>query len=311
MFAELLLAQIVESNQWVEILLLFMIAGMLGGILAALQYTDVSALIEHPPSVLGWQRIASVMLALLVSGLGGVGGALAALFLLLMDNKIAAGPLNDQSRLTYVATGVVTGFLGFRLMKYVAMRFEDVTRRAAEEQAERTATSVVEERLRFDQQKLTRMEAINLGRMSQISEYAQNAPAAIERLLPIYQNNVADREVAILLAWLQANRTKNLPQAIATLSESIQALSRQNDEPNQADLLYNRACYHARRSDLEGEAEAALHDLAASCRIKPENWRFAIEIDSKNEFRHLSDRPEFLAIGRLSSALPQTSKTNA
>ena len=297
MFAELLLAQIIDSGQWIEILLLFMIAGMVGGMLAALQYTDVSALLQNPPTVLGWQRMVSVMLALVVSGLGGVGGALAALFLLLMDNKIAGGPLTDQSRLTYVATGVVTGFLGFRLMKYVAIRFEDMTRKTAEEQAERTAMQVVEQKLDVDQRRLVRMEAINLGRLAQLGEYAQNAPTAIERLLPIFRDKPGDREVAILLAWLHANRSKNIDQAIATLSESIQTHTLQSDD--RADLLYNRACYHARRSDRDGEAAAALRDLTASCKLKPDNWRFALEEDGKNEFLHLRDRPEFQTLAKL------------
>ena len=377
---------------WIQTLLLFAISGFFGGILAAIQYTDVDKLLKAG-GILGtssdtnedtkdtkntkdtkdtkdtkaeekglWK---STVLGLLISGLGGVGGAAAALFLMLADDKIKPGTLDDRARLVFVTTGVIAGFIGIRLLKYVALQFdkqlkehveataakkaEEISTTAAvkAEQIATTATVKAEEKakeiattvaVKAEQvattaeeaktiasdtrevvgleKKITaqiqRQAALAVGRLVQFDLFAINADSAVTQLEPLFAANPTDREIALTLGWIYANRYQDnkLEDAIRVLSGPIDHL-RQNqmtntptDQSNLSDLLYNRACYYARLAKKEGypskdtelgrnDLKLAAADLDESCSLNRENWEYAWKEDKKREFDHLKTTDVF------------------
>src|SRR5205807_1803555 len=69
-----------QPTIWVAVLILFGISGAAGGILAALQLTDLPELMKSSELRMSRVRAANITLALAISAAGGIGGAGAALF---------------------------------------------------------------------------------------------------------------------------------------------------------------------------------------------------------------------------------------
>ncbi len=79
------------TGTWALTLVLFCLSGAVESVLAALQYADVLRLMKHDRNLVKWNRLGNLVVGFGVSGLGGVGGAIAALFLMLADDKIKPG----------------------------------------------------------------------------------------------------------------------------------------------------------------------------------------------------------------------------
>lgn len=111
----------VQFPLWLGTILLFMIGGGLGGIVAHMQRLQDGSTLGR----LSWSD--EVTRGLVISATGGMGGAFAAMFIMILDSKISKQQtpnLDDYVILTFVSTAFVSGYLGFRFLKSVAERFE-------------------------------------------------------------------------------------------------------------------------------------------------------------------------------------------
>ena len=293
---------------WVEVLLLFGVSGAFGGILAAIQLARIPNLFKSSEYIWQMWRPANVALALLASAFGGVGGAGAAMYVMLLVGKIAKGSLEDLDRLTYVSTGLLAGFLGFSLLKKVAEGFGDALRlRDVEDKVDQER----KERLRNEL-----ATAVNLGRAAQNTkkpptpEELATVNAAVEALTRMRKEFPADRSAAQILGWLLANRLEQrLQNAIEVLDSAVAALAEGGlqDSKDCARLMYNRACYHYRFAMDQTLAEAAradhkrrmYEDLARVLRIEPAMAGKAladtagdfVNVLGEDQFRRLTAQP--------------------
>jgi len=296
---------------WVDTLLIFAFFGAFGGVLAAIQTTDVHKLMKLTEVRWGgWPRFFCVALGLFISACGGIGGAIAGLLILLVDGKIQRTDLTDHDRLLYAGTGLVAGFIGFRLLKRVAERFDKVME-AAEKKAEQTAERVTEDKLAQEHQKemqrdlLTRsigQGLIAAGGNVRPSEIDQ----AIRNLELARKEFPRDRTAIIVLARLYANQRRDLQTAIETLTHGLDAVQQQQttQQKDIADILYNRACYYfrlAKQTADEGEKarliELMYTDLDRSFQLSSENIQDAHQdtdfqdLKTDSRFAKLTKRP--------------------
>ncbi|HEV8069236.1 MAG TPA: hypothetical protein VGP76_15965 [Planctomycetaceae bacterium] len=270
-----------------KVLILFAVSGAFGGVLGAIQLTDIPTLIRSPLSA-HWNpfRAYNVMLGLIVSSLGGIGGAVAAMLVMALDNKIefdkVTCAIGEKNKLVYIGMGTVAGFIGFKLLGKIAERvgtwlqIKDEVKR----QVERSAS---EERKRADEL----VAAITKG----ISAQVPNArPAAISDAVTALEKVRTDapdnRTVAMMLSWFYADtEPKNPQKSVIILTETLAAMKSRGTEAAEhvADILYNRACFQYRLAEAAQGAEKdklrelVYKDLEESVRLRPDNARDAVE----------------------------------
>lgn len=147
---------------WTQIILCFGLAGAFGGILASIQHINLPSLLASSENE-HWtrERMCNVVLALLIGAMGGVGGAGAALFVMLVDSKIKVPP-DDLGRLSAITSGLLGGFVGFQLLKRVAEQALNPAAKAEAELAGKKAATKVAKQLADERGALN--EAITEGR---------------------------------------------------------------------------------------------------------------------------------------------------
>jgi tetratricopeptide (TPR) repeat protein len=263
---------------WVQILLCFGMSGAFGGILASMQLANLPDLLRSAQAD-HWSlpRIFNVALALVISAFGGIGGASAALFVMLLDGKIKQN-LDDISRLTYVTSGLLAGFVGFQLLKRVAEGFAQALN-AAKDVAGKEASRIVEPL----QKRAELFEAITEGMVAlqnKESVRKETIQEAIARLESIRKDFPENRRAAILLGRLYRHCMNDLQRAVEVLSDAKRGMDeKQNTKPDdEAAVLFNRACYNCLLSNnattpLEKEElkNKGYADLELACKISPQN----------------------------------------
>jgi hypothetical protein len=270
------------SPVWIGVLFLFGISGAVGGVLAALQLTSLPDLIKSSDNHWNKNRTINIAIALLISGLGGVGGAGSALFVMLLDGKIKDNTLTDTNKLTYVSTGLIAGFLGFSLLKKIAEAFARAIQ--VKEEARDEAKKVVE----VETQKLdARIKADELSNAvaQGLSAWYSRKPKsrffeeALNRLVDARKEAPDHRSAAIVLANLYQLKG-DLPKSVETVTDTLRAMKERKTENDDdvAALLYNRTCYlaglleqthdPAERTQLE---QRVYDDLARSFELDPKN----------------------------------------
>ena len=127
---------------WWTVLGIFAVAGLVGGSLATLQLVKIPDLFK-PRDQDYWRKhfLRDCTLAVLCNAAGGFGGAYAALFVMILDNKIG-DTLGEKEKLTYAVTGVVAGFLGLQLLNLAAGALIKAARSAAGEAAKEQVEGV-------------------------------------------------------------------------------------------------------------------------------------------------------------------------
>jgi tetratricopeptide (TPR) repeat protein len=296
---------------WIPVLLLFLISGAFGGILAALQMTQVEVLFRSSEATgWNWIRARNVGTAVGISAVGGAGAAVAALFVMLLDGKIKARTegtakcnviICDIDALTYISTGVLAGFLGFRLLTSVATNFLDRQKLGHVEKE-------TDRKLEEMSKKLDLKEAVTKGMIACTRE--PNHPdiaEAITKLSKLLEVFPAQREAIVVLGRLY-RRTGDLTKAIAVLQQGLDAMKRvTTSDADRSGVNYNLACYHCLLSKTATGAERdrlltqAFDYLRESIRLDPSNAKDAA---TDEDFGLIWGAPEFAQILTAAGATP-------
>lgn len=293
---------------WVSILLLFIFSGAFGGVLAAIQLAKIPELFRSSEYIWKLWRPPNVALAVVVSALGGVGGALAALFVMILGGQLRNKPFGDEEKLLYIATGVIAGFLGFRFLGKVADKLDQQMLDDMEAKIRKDTLAKAEQA----RKQAELQTAIALGRLVQsmrvpLTDQDKNSRAAAVRALEAsIRDFPTDRQANIILGWIFAHRIhfNNPRRGIDILTSALEARSAAGMSPDkdQADFLYNRACYFYRWAFLDGTSAAdrdaakrdMYRDLRESIRITPANAEVARkEAEEGKDFAEVRAEPDF------------------
>jgi hypothetical protein len=237
-----------RSAEWIPVLVLFVASGALGGFLGPLQLPDVATLMRSDADDhFRIRRVRNVLLAFLVSAGGGVGGAFALLFLMLLDDKVRF-PSDSKTILLYVSSGVLAGFLGFQFLKVIAANL--LKNLGLLQDAERKVEDL---RRRGELRSAVTLGLFDLGdshaRMNNVGE----SIATLEALLPDFP---AERRPNMVLANLYGLKKRDYAKAIEILTEYVKQIDRtaRSGERvfDRADALYNLACFQAMWADSLG-----------------------------------------------------------
>ena len=235
----------------------------------------------------------------LFSAFLGIGGAFAVQFVLIGINKFEAQDI-ATSILWLFTTCVVAGYSGRRMLSLVSSKLEEQVGKAKEEAdkaKEEADEAKAEARVAKDESDtgllITRASAA-IGPHSTMSERI----ALILELRAFLKVKPTHRYLTILAARL-CRRDENYEDAVDILSEFVKVKEKlgQHDK-DFADVLYNRACYHAliastANYDNKDAIEACLKDLASSVAISKEN---AADAKSDEDFKFVEGLPEFQQI---------------
>jgi len=288
--------RIAHGEAW-TVLLLFAVSGLLGGLLAGLHLTDAEKLRgSSAGDHWRWAHARNYLARLALSASGGIGGGIAALFIMLLDGKIEV-PMDDLLVLRYVSTSVIAGFLGYQLLGGIARQWaqqfgamKDVADKAAQEKFEEA------------QRRLERQQAITSGLFAQ-SETArqEDVERAIAQLREQLSRYPDDRALAMILSVIYFRKRNDLEEAIRILEDAMKVMKERGTETpeNIADMHYNLACYHcalmtsstdaARRDRHRKETYRHLREAVR----QPANADFAA---SDPDLDAIRNDPEFLQI---------------
>ncbi len=265
--------------EWVNALWIFVISGAVGGMLATLRLIDVAALFKSAIEAKRARRDRALRFGgvLFLNALGGVGGAAAVLFFLVLDSKVNVTDGN-RSRLLYVTEGFIAGFIGLQLLNLAAGALIKAAEKTAGDVAKETAGQVAKETVgqaakdaagqfatqagaAIEQQvadatkheliETKRELAILHGRQAQADGASEeDVRVAEERLRSALQAEPGNRRLTIVLGNLLA-RKRGLPAAIEFLTQG--AVTHKTLWPdakvNQGAIHYNLAYYCWRLSE--------------------------------------------------------------
>lgn len=274
---------------WALTLVLASLSGAFGGILNVLRLLEPRDIFEGKPIPSGGRLLGAITLG----GIIGSGGAIAMLFV-----SSAAGKLNTadntSNMLTLISLGVISGFLGYRLLSGVADRLEkDVLQIQGKADAQDREIQQSKLQMEF-------VEAITQGLVAADNEKlgVSELTEPIRKLEAVRVKVPADRKIGIVLGRLYVRR-EEYDQAICVLSEVLAAkkAAGTGSDADAAALLYNRACYLAvlagKTADPTKQTalkEKAYVDLESSVKFSPDNKKEAAVDD---DFSALKSEDKF------------------
>ena len=286
------------------VLILFVVSGMVGGTLAGTSLSDIKALMTPPANAQAysweWWKVRDYCFGLGLSSAGGIGGAMAALFVMLIDSKITF-QLDNLKVLTYVTTGVISGFLGYQLIGTIARRWADtIGLKEAADKVKQNADQVAEatDQLRKLGSRLELAEARSEGLAAQFESSPEDVvEQAITKLDKVLKEFPDDRQANMILSVLYFGRRKDPQRAAEVLTVAI---NRGKQAPtDEADMRYNRAAYYAHllsaapENEKAGWRDKAVDDIRRSIDLKRSN---AAAIAADKDFWPLWDNADFCTL---------------
>ncbi len=270
------------------IIVVMCISGVFGGILNVLQDIDIRKLVQE-----GDRAISSVprfVAGLVLGGFRGSGGAIAMLFLLAVADKLPTTATSKNIVILF-SLGVVSGFIGYRLLRRVAASVE----KQIEEAVGRTEKKIEEVEDRVDKD-VRLADALRWGEITAEREVVlpSDLRAPIEDLEEVRREMPSESQVGIMLGRLYVEKSDDVRKGIRVLSEVLEAKKKEGADKDEyaADLLYNRACYFnliankASGPEKNELKEKAYEDLEASIRLAPENKDDALVDPVLESLRH-------------------------
>ena len=298
-----------EVADWVWVLLQFGLAGAVGGLLTLISQFNPMEVIGSKKNYACEANYWNVALAMLISIMGGIGGAGAAMYFMSFNSKLKI-PENGLQILENCLTGFISGFIGFALLRQMAKSFAKLTlseeeRDALARQAARTAN---EEQLNWRELEDCVQDAreIRKRQLSATDAKFLDARRKLETERARFPEFKEHRRAAIVLANMYYDAL-DFAKAKGIVSETISAIepqltseteaTRQRARKNIADLLYNRACYSAKMVAANESTRATLlpdlvADLDRSFELSPENVREA-EAELTGDFNSVKDEQTF------------------
>jgi len=290
------------------VLIIFAITGAFGGILAALQFSDIRRLLDKDHFSVYGDRVYNILLAFAISALCGIGGATAGLFICLLDGRSFKDTssdgahykikLNDYDRLFFICVGISSGFAGLRFLKTVSdhmeKRFTDVNKKSTK--AVRVANQALQE-IKHDQL----MNAIIQGRLAQqmfldfravksrLSEtdrksqeeaLRKSVEATVDSLKKVLIAFPENRRASMIASWLLVFAQEKIQDGINLLQNTLTHLEKRGDPAptDIADVNYNLACYCnlLRRKETEPQRRREMlntiqNHLTVSFALRPGN----------------------------------------
>lgn len=252
-----------------------------------------------------WQRARrnNVIAALAVSAAGGVGGSMAAMFVMVLDGKVQF-PITGLLALRYISTCVIAGFLGFQFLKIIAKNFGD--KFGAKEYVDDKTNLVAK------QSKLS--QAITLGIVAQ--DWPPGHPdiaLAIRFLEEAIKDFPDNRRANIILGELYAGKQGNLSKSISLLEKARDAMKQSGSAENRAAVDFNIACYHSRLAkDARGQEanrlkRLTIDHLRQAIDLWPPERVNAAHDEDFAWLREMND-PDFLALIGETQASTRTSE---
>jgi hypothetical protein len=290
-----------SEMSWLTILLLMACAGAFGGVLDVLRLIDIKDLLSEKAG----PRFSWVIQGLLVGAVIGSGGAIAAIFVTGAADKFATVD-TVANRLRLVSLGVISGFLGYRLLKSVANQLEkdvnDVKEKTQSQGKELIDVKAKQEKALTDTKKdVDLVEAIGFGfaALGAPNVLESDLNTTVRRLEEARSAFPAHRRVGILLARLYHERLNSTEKAMEILTQVLEAKRQEHSDTDDdaADVLFNRACYSSILAGTQTDQKRgeefrtkALADLALSVRYKPTNKKDAA---SDDDLKPLKDDVRF------------------
>ncbi|HEY5329128.1 MAG TPA: hypothetical protein VIJ79_04525 [Acidobacteriaceae bacterium] len=267
------------------------IGGAVGGLLywtsGFLTSAQPVAKADAPPS---WKGDPSFCLASVFTGLGG---AWAALLATLWANR-APLDLNTKDMLELLATSIIAGYAGNRLLPAVAER---LTSELLKRTAANTQASAESAKVEADSARRSRMISEVLAYLdSKGNQTDHQTDAYVAQLQEELRQDPQFRQAALLLARMYAEAKNDYSTGIDVLQAFIDAKRRggAKDDSNVADALWNMANYFECEFKTGGKTnrllrQKAIEALAGSLRILP-SYRNSLMDD--DDFKELIADPE-------------------
>lgn len=282
---------------WIEVLWYLCVPGAFGGILAVLRPVAIGLGMDLDVAD-GLRRhhgvrvpsISALCWRMILGALAGIGGSLAFVGVLALDGKFRAAPQNEDI-LLFCSAGVISGFLGFKLLVRLSNNLEEQLRHLADRQAAKEATDV-EQTLRIKEQSLRLAVSNGYYVANSLREDApeRSDPEAVEDAIKVLEEarsaHRSHRPAAMILGRLYRARNDeaadDLLKGIEVLTDALAAKSAEGtgEDKDAADILYNRACYYAllfAKDGNQANKNSCLSDLEKSVKLLPKNAQHAKE----------------------------------
>lgn len=279
----------VWNGYWLEVVVFAASAGALGGLIGVFRDFDIPALMRGDKSYV--RSRGRLLAGVAVGALSGVGGSIAVLSILVLDQKFKTPP-TDEVRLSLCSLGTVAGFIGFTLLNSLA---QELAKRVAR-QDERV--QVIERNLeKIEDQGTTAAISMGFATANQAAQgnvTPEGITKAIADVKQAFDRNPTVRNVGLILGRLY-RWSNDLRRAIDVLTQVINARRAAGiaDNEDTAAILYNRACYHALISDRangEDHKAQAFADLRQSVLLDPKN---EAEAKQDADFNKIKRDPRF------------------
>ena len=268
-----------------------------------LHILDTRELMAPPrePSLVSWSW-KRFWAALGLGAAGGFGGA-TAMLLLGITTKQLKMEFDVENIARLFSLGLVSGFLGFRLLKSVADKVDKQIQENIEKSEQRQDEKMVEMQKRlFEEAGYIDQAKTALSKNATVPEL--EALAGI--LYGMHQRGRNDRRLGIVLGNLY-DRLGREVEAVNVVTEVIQNRTEKGfgKTKDTADLLYNRACYRVpsylkakaqtNASEMKGIIGDIITDLTLSFQYFPPNKQIALQDDDLNRLRGDTNYDAFIA----------------
>lgn len=251
----------------------------------------------------------NIAVSLVTGAAGGIGGSVASIFVLSLDGKFKDG-LSDEKVLAYLATGVVSGFLGFSLLKTVAGNWHKRMEAKVDRLEEKTTElEAAQQALKEAQVEIEFVNAIVDGRSYLHEDVNEDL---VKKKIDILEEGLKKwpdrRRAIIVLGNLYGKKLRNVNEAIKVLAAGLEAISksRPTDVKDVSDIHFNIACYYCdfvtaaaqpeKSQDKKDAMERAFLHLRRSIVLWPANKTEAKEATMHPELDPIREETEFKTI---------------
>ena len=195
----------------------------------------------------------------------------------IVDYQSAIGDAAKQNRIYFslIALGILAGFGGAPLLKSLSKRLRDTLTPEEKEEVQEVAKSAAKDTAKGAETTAEFLASVNTALLAPETSEGQAAKrSALAQGEVAHQAVPESRRIGIALGRLY-RQCNELPKAITVLTRTLESRKEPKNKDD-ADLLYNRACYRSLLAEnIPDQAarlrETAWKDLEQSVALSPEN----------------------------------------